>query len=120
MAAASDPLNSACFTPKLLSYNVAFTVTRSYLSPDTTGGTTPTSTAAGLIDIVLALRSKSGSSFNFSPGTSDSTGRVNTYAFTAVPITSSTATNYYYTDPSGVIRQDSTTTAGSTDSPIAG
>ncbi len=36
------------------------------------------------------------------------------------PITSSTGTNYYYTDQSGVIRQNSTTTASGTDSPIGG
>src|SRR5579872_957198 len=99
-------------------YNVGFSATLSYLAPATTGN--PTSTAAGLIDSVLALGSKSGYSFTYSPGTSDSTGRINTYAFTAVPITSSTGTNYYYTDQSGVIRQNSTTTAGATDSPIAG
>jgi hypothetical protein len=73
-----------------------------------------------LIDSILALGSKSGYSFTYSPGASDSTGRINTYSFTAVPITSSTGTNRYYTDQSGVIRQNSTTTAGSTDSPIAG
>ena len=100
-------------------YNVGFTATLSYLAPPT-GTNNPTSTAAGLIDSVLALGSKSGYSFTYSPGASDSTGRINTYAFTAVPITSSTGTNYYYTDQSGVIRQNSTTTAGSTDSPIAG
>lgn len=100
-------------------YNVGFTATLSYLAPPA-GVTNPTSTAAGLIDSILALGSKSGYSFAYSPGASDSTGRINTYAFTAVPITSSTGTNYYYTDQSGVIRQNSTTTAGSTDSPIAG
>jgi prepilin-type N-terminal cleavage/methylation domain-containing protein len=100
-------------------FNVGFSATLSYLAPDPTGNA-PTSTAAGLIDSVLALGSKSGYSFTYSPGPSDSTGRINTYSFTAVPITSSTGTNYYYTDQSGVIRQNSTTTAGSTDSPIAG
>jgi len=100
-------------------FNFGFSATLSYLAPDPTGNT-PTSTAAGLIDSVLALGSKSGYSFTYSPGASDSTGRINTYAFTAVPISSSTGTNYYYTDQSGVIRQNSTTTAGSTDSPIAG
>jgi type IV pilus assembly protein PilA len=100
-------------------FNVGFSQTLSYLQPDPTGSN-PTSTAAGLIDSVLALGSKSGYSFSYSPGASDSNGRINTYSFTAVPITSSTGTNYYYTDQSGVIRQNSTTTAGSTDSPIAG
>lgn len=100
-------------------YNVGFTQTMGYLAPDPTGNN-PTSTAAGLIDSILALGSKSGYSFTYSPGPSDSTGRINMYAFIAVPISSSTGTNYYYTDQSGVIRQNSTTTAGSTDSPIAG
>jgi prepilin-type N-terminal cleavage/methylation domain-containing protein len=100
-------------------YNVGFTSTMSYLAPPT-GAANPTSTAAGLIDSILALGSKSGYSFTYSAGAADSTGRINTYAFTGVPITSSTGTNYYYSDQSGVIRQNSTTTAGSTDSPIAG
>ena len=100
-------------------YNVGFTSTMSYLAPPT-GAANPTSTAAGLIDSILALGSNSGNSFTYSAGAADSTGRINTYAFTGVPITSSTGTNYYYSDQSGVIRQNSTTTAGSTDSPIAG
>jgi prepilin-type N-terminal cleavage/methylation domain-containing protein len=100
-------------------FNVGFTQTLGYLQP-TAAGANPTSTAAGLIDSVLAGGSKSGYSFTYSPGQSDSTGRINTYSFTAVPITNSTGTNYYFTDQSGVIRQNSTTTAASTDSPIAG
>jgi len=100
-------------------FNVGFTADLTSLGP-TAGGGNPTSTAAGLIDSVLATGSKSGYSFTYSPGPSDSTGRIQTYSFTAVPITSSTGTNYYYTDQSGVIRQNSTTTAASTDSPIAG
>ena len=99
-------------------YNVGFTVTLSYLAPPASGN--PTSTAAGLIDSVLALGSKSGYSFTYSPGPSDSTGRINTYAFTALPLSKNTGTNYYYTDDSGVIRQNSTTVAGTTDSPIGG
>ena len=100
-------------------FNVGFSQTLTYLQPDPTGSS-PTSTAAGLIDSVLAVGSKSGYSFTYSPGPTDSNSRINTYQFTAVPITSSTGTNYYFTDQSGVIRQNSTTTAGSTDSPIAG
>jgi type IV pilus assembly protein PilA len=100
-------------------FNVGFTATLSYLAP-TAAGANPTSTAAGLIDSVLSSGSKSGYSFTYTPGTPDSTGRINTYTFTAVPITSSTGTNYYFTDQSGVIRQNSTSTAGATDSPIAG
>lgn len=101
-------------------FNVGFPFSMAYLAPPAAAGANPTSTAAGLIDSVLAGGAKSGYSFTYSPGTSDSTGRINTYNFIAVPITSSTGTNYYFTDQSGVIRQNSTTTAASTDSPIGG
>jgi prepilin-type N-terminal cleavage/methylation domain-containing protein len=100
-------------------FNVGFSADMPSLASPAAGGN-PTSTAAGLIDSVLAAGAKSGYSFVYSPGPSDSTGRINTYSFTGVPITSSTGTNFYYTDQSGVIRQNSTTTAASTDSPIAG
>jgi len=105
-------------------YGVGYSLTLGYLAPGPAGNS-PTSTAAGLIDSVLAGGIKSGYSFTYSPGTPDSTGRIKVYQITAVPITNSTdtyywGTNYYYTDQSGVIRQNSTTTATSTDSPIAG
>src|SRR5580693_50397 len=76
-------LNTAEIT-YLSTYNVGFTATMSYLAPPA-GTANPTSTAAGLIDSVLALGSKSGYSFTYSPGASDATGRINTYSFTAVP-----------------------------------
>ncbi|MGA2982384.1 MAG: prepilin-type N-terminal cleavage/methylation domain-containing protein [Terriglobia bacterium] len=101
-------------------YGAGYTLNIGVLAPLATTATNPTSTAAGLIDSVLASGSKSGYSFTYSPGISDSTGRINTYAITAVPINSNTGTNYYYTDQSGVIRMNSTTTAASTDSPLAG
>ena len=100
-------------------YNVGFTNALGWLQPPAAAAN-PTSTAAGLIDSVLSAGAKSGYSFTYSPGASDSTGRINTYAITAVPITSSTGTNYYFTDQSGVIRQNSTTPAAASDSPIAG
>ncbi len=99
-------------------YNVGFSGTLGYLGGTASG--TPTSTAAGLIDSILSAGAKSGYAFAYSPGASDATGRIDTYAFTAIPVSSSTGTNYYYTDQSGVIRQNSTTTAAATDSPIAG
>jgi prepilin-type N-terminal cleavage/methylation domain-containing protein len=105
-------------------YGVGYSRTLGDLGPPDPGKS-PTSTAAGLIDSVLAGGSKSGYSFTYSPGTPDSTGRIKIYQITAVPIPNSTptnywGTNYYYTDQSGVIRQNSTTTATSTDSPIGG
>jgi prepilin-type N-terminal cleavage/methylation domain-containing protein len=98
-------------------YNSGFSATLAYLEP---AAGNPTSTAAGLIDSVLGAGSKSGYSFAYSAGAADTAGRIDNYAITAVPINSSTGTNYYYTDQSGVIRQNSTATAGSTDSPLAG
>jgi type IV pilus assembly protein PilA len=109
-------------------FNVGFSSTLAYLGPPapTLG---PTSTAAGLIDSVLAggsgggttlTSSKSGYNFVYSPGVTDTTGRTDSYSFTASPVSDSTGTNYYFTNESGVIRQNSTGTAGTTDSPLAG
>ncbi len=125
-------------------YNTGFTADLASLAPPpATSG--PTSTAAGLIDSVLAgtqggtpmtcppmttwtgptlgtadCSSKSGYAFGYVPGPTDTTGRVNGYSFYAEPLSTSTGTNFYFTDESGVIRQNTTAVAGSTDSPIAG
>ena len=101
-------------------FGAGYSVDMPSLGPGNPAPTTPTSTAAGLIDSILATGAKSGYSFTYSPGASDSTGRINSYSITAVPISSNTGTNYYYADQSGVIRQNSTTPAASTDSPLAG
>ena len=101
-------------------YNMGFSATMAYLAPPAAAGASPSSTAAGLIDSILAAGFKSGYSFAYSAGLADSTGHINTYEFNAAPITASTGRNYYRTDQSGVIRQNSTTAASSTDSPIAG
>jgi len=109
-------------------YNTGYTSALGYLGPPTSGN--PVATAAGLIDSVLSGSTagatatssiKSGYQFVYTPAATDASGRVNTYGITATPITvGTTGTNYYYTDMSGVIRQNSTATAGSTDSPLAG
>ena len=99
-------------------YNSGYSATLTYLQPSTTGN--PTSQAAGLIDSVLGTGVKSGYGFAYTSGATDPSGRINTYTITGTPVSSSTGTNYYFTDQSGVIRQNSTSVAGSTDSPIAG
>ena len=114
-------------------YNTGYSATLGDLGPGTGGATgAPNATAAGLIDEVLSgvtggggptamTSSKSGYQFTYSPAGTDSSGRINTYSFTATPINvGTTGTNYYYTDQSGVIRQNSTAVAGSSDSPLAG
>ena len=108
-------------------YNSGYTATLGNLGPPA-AGSNPTATAAGLIDSVLSggtatatLSVKSGYTFVYTPAGTDASGRIDTYGITATPITvGTTGTNYYYTDMSGVIRQNSTSTAGSTDSPLAG
>jgi len=99
-------------------YNSGYSAFLDYLAPSATGS--PTSQAAGLIDSVLGTGVKSGYGFLYTSFPTDPSGRINQYSITGTPVSTSTGTNYYYTDQSGVIRQNSTTTAGSTDSPIAG
>ena len=108
-------------------YNTGYTSTLGWLGPPAAGAN-PTATASGLIDSVLSggtttatMSTKSGYAFVYTPAATDASGRIDTYAITATPLTvTTTGTNYYYTDQSGVIRQNSTAVAGSTDSPLAG
>lgn len=100
-------------------YNTGYASAMSYLSPPA-GTAMPTSTAAGLVDSVLASGTKSGYTFSYTPSTS-AAGRTDLYSFNADPVTpGTTGTNHYFTDQSGVIRQNSTAAASASDSPIAG
>jgi prepilin-type N-terminal cleavage/methylation domain-containing protein len=113
-------------------YNTGFSSTLGDLGPAPAGANVPNATAAGLVDEVLSgmqttagsnatQSSKSGYTFTYSNAGTDTSGKINVYAITATPISvGTTGTNYYYTDMSGVIRQNSTAVAGSTDSPLAG
>jgi prepilin-type N-terminal cleavage/methylation domain-containing protein len=122
-------LNTAEVTYSV-TYNTGYSPTLGDLGPPAAGAF-PVATAAGLVDEVLSgsavggaaasQSSKSGYQFTYSPSGTDSTGRFNTYSITATPVNvGATGTNFYYTDQSGVIRQNSTNVAGSTDSPLAG
>jgi prepilin-type N-terminal cleavage/methylation domain-containing protein len=98
-------------------FNAGYSGTLAELGP---GATPPTSALAGLVDSVLAGGTKSGYSFVYTPGTATS-GRIDTYDLNANPTTAgTTGSNYYFTDQSGVIRQNSTTGASANDSPIGG
>jgi hypothetical protein len=67
------------------------------------------------------VSAKSGYQFVYVPATPDSSNKINSYSFNANPVSvGTTGTNFYYTDQSGVIRQNSTAVAGSADSPLAG
>jgi len=80
----------------------------------------PTATAAGLIDSVLAAGAKSGYTFTYVQGPVVN-GRADTYTLNAAPTTvGTTGTNFYFSDESGVIRQDSAAAATASSSPLAG
>jgi type IV pilus assembly protein PilA len=100
-------------------YNAGYSEKLQDLAPP--GGTgLPTSTAAGLIDSVLASGVKSGYGFTYTPGSLVG-NRYDTYTINANPVTvGTTGTNFYFTDHSGVIRQDSSITASAASSPLAG
>jgi hypothetical protein len=69
---------------------------------------------------VRAGGAKSGYTFTYAAGAAVG-GRIETYTINAAPTTvGTTGTNFYFTDQSGVIRQNSTAAASASDSPLAG
>ena len=79
------------------------------------GGAGGSSGGAGLLDSVLAGGTKSGYSF----ATSNVTGTpATTYAVNGDPLNSQTGQRHFYSDQSGVIRYDTSTTATSASNPL--
>jgi type IV pilus assembly protein PilA len=100
-------------------FNTGYSATMTQLGPPA-AGVNPTAALAGLIDSVLAAGNKSGYGFVYVAG-SVVGGRINTYTLNANPITpGTTGTNFYFTDESGVIRQNSTAAASAASSPVGG
>lgn len=108
-------------------YNTGFSRTLAVLGP----GPTSSPSSAGLIDSVLASGIKSSYQFYYvscpaTPGPDDGTmtngscAIVTDYQVVANPLSGSNSGNYYYSDTSGVIRQNTTSYAGPTDPPLAG
>ena len=109
-------INTACVTFSS-TYGIGFPTILGDLKP-VASGATATSTAADLIDNVLASGIKSGYTFLLT-GAAPAGGIVQTYTATAVPVTpGQTGNRYFFTDQSFVIRQNTSTTAAVTDSPI--
>ncbi len=78
-------------------------------------GTNPTSTTADLIDSVLASGIKAGYTITYTPGSGNGS-----YSITAAPTTpGATGTRYFFTDQSGVIRADPSSTATSGSTPLS-
>jgi type IV pilus assembly protein PilA len=74
----------------------------------------PTSSAADLIDSALVTGSKSGYKFSYTASTT-----YQQYSIQAGPINQGvTGQRYFFTDQSGVIRVNLTSTATSTDNPL--
>ena len=83
------------------------------------GGTAPSSTAADLIDSVLASGVKSGYRFAYGAAATDPSGNVQSYTVTATPVTpGQTGQRSFYTDQSGTIRSTSNGTADVTSPPL--
>jgi type IV pilus assembly protein PilA len=97
-------------------FGPGFSVSLSALGPPPPGQG-PTSTAAGLLDEILASGSKSGYTFSYT-GTHYDSVTNQWYGYTVLADPSEpgqTGGMYYFVDQSGVIRGNATTEAGSTD-----
>ena len=83
------------------------------------GSSTPSSSAADLVDSALATGIKSGYQFTYSVVSSDAGGYVVSYAVTANPVTVGvTGQRYFFTDDSGTIRFNNGGPANSTSTPL--
>lgn len=118
-AVASLRTLNTCEVTYSSTYNQGFTSSLAQLGPPASG--TATSAAAGLVDSVLAGGTKSGYTFTYVAGATDAGGSTDSYTVNGNPTTpGTTGQNYYFTDESNVIRQNSTQQAAATDSPIGG
>jgi type IV pilus assembly protein PilA len=98
-------------------YNTDPSTSLSQLGP----ATTPSSTAADLVDNLIgsATPTKSGYTFTYTAGTATA-GVISQYSITAQPQSSSTGQRYFFTDQSGVIRQTTNGTAATATSNTIG
>jgi type IV pilus assembly protein PilA len=80
---------------------------------------TPSATNAALIDSVLSAGIKNGYIFSYAVTASDTNGNAQAYSVTADPITpGTTGDRHFYIDQTAVIRENLTTTAGPSDTPL--
>jgi type IV pilus assembly protein PilA len=107
-------INTSCIAYSM-TYGIGFPGALTNLGP-----TSPaTSTSADLIDSVLSAGVKSGYSFTYTAGAVQG-GLVPSYALKAVPVVpDQTGTRYFYTDASGVIRQNVGAAATSASTPLS-
>src|SRR5271155_897438 len=97
-------------------YGAGYATTLFSLGPDPGNGP-PSPTNAGLIDEVLALGTRNGYSYIYVPGAAVG-NMVDSFQLNGNPITYGvTGTRYFYTDDSGVIRQNLSSQATISDVP---
>ena len=108
-------LNTAAVTYSSTYPSVGYPGTLASLAPPAGGGTA-SSSAADLVDSVLASGTKSGYGFTFTGGTGLPS---NGYSIVGDPVNRGTSGQRgFYTDQSGVIRYASGANAASSDSPL--
>jgi prepilin-type N-terminal cleavage/methylation domain-containing protein len=94
-------VNTACANYSL-TYNIGYPLALAYLGP----GTPANSTAADLIDSVVAGGLKSGYNLTYVSG-APSSGQIRTYTLNATPsVPNITGQRYFFTDQTGVLRQN--------------
>ncbi len=101
-------------------YNIGYSATLADLAPPT-GGAQPSSTAAGLLDSVVAGGTKSGYTFVYTGTNQDAKGYYRGYMVNANPTRVNVTGNvYYFVDQTNVIRQNNSQQATSSDLPLGG
>ena len=107
-------INTAAVTYSTTYPDVGYPITLTQLAP----AASATSATADLIDSVLAGGTKSGYTFKMTKGTATASTPQTSYDISAAPVSTSSGTRYFFSDQSGVIRGDATTTATSTSAPL--
>jgi len=98
-------------------YGIGYASTLAALGPPPGGGQ-PTATNSALIDDILATGTKSGYTYTYTPG-SPVNGVIDSFTLSASPVTPGvTGYRYFFTDDSGVIRQNTSALATVSDTPI--
>jgi len=98
-------------------YGAGYSQTLAALGPS--GGALPSSAHAALIDDVLAAGTKSGYTYIYTPAPPDASGSTPSYTLAGNPVTPGiTGNRYFFTDDSGVIRQNISAAATVSDTPI--
>jgi len=99
-------------------YGTGYAATLATLGP-AAAGFAASAASAGLIDPLLAGGAKSGYIYTYVAGAPDAQGKIDTFELRADPITSPfSGARHFYTDQTGVIRQNLNGKASNADPPV--